>query len=473
MKTKQLINLGVILAVISALVVVKQFQKPKELTTQEYLPLNISFDSSAIESIDFLKPQGGEEQYVEIVKSGSEAWKLKSLSNTRADKNKIEEFLKELKSVKGELRGKDKKVFKDFQIGDDEALQVVLKGKDQKALFDLRVGLKKTARSVFVRRSGSDEVFMTPADLFGKMGIYGDPKTEQIDNSFWAETSLIAVSTDKIEGIEIKHGKPGNNKFFSGVARQLSSEDPSKKVWKFIREGMPFPADETKIKTFLDSFQTWKAARVSPFEKDRNYGFDKSEWEMTLRVEGGEPITIKSGETNTETKMTFLQVSNEPIIFEMSPYYFENMDADDTRFFGDNPLGIDLSKTLQLILRADKKTWQVFPKEKSWPDLEKYFEDLKGMMFTRVLTQPDEIKKVKSPSRYSLEIIKETASTPLVLDFGEIVKETPREQGVIIRGSKYAFAMPEYFYKNTFENVSRLEAPKEEKQEAKTQEAKK
>ena len=82
---------------------------------------------------------------------------------------------------------------------------------------------------------------------------------------------------------------------------------------------------------------------------------------------------------------------------------------------------------------------------------------------SRILFDANEIKKAKSPSRYSIEILKDGVSSPLILDFGEIVKEAPKEYAVTMRGSRYPIAVSDAFYKKFFEETNRLDAPKEEK----------
>ncbi|MSR78061.1 MAG: DUF4340 domain-containing protein [Candidatus Omnitrophica bacterium] len=469
MKTKQLINLGLILAVISALVVVKQMQKPKELATQEYTSLDLAFDDAKIAGVSIIKPQGKDEQYADVVKIG-EAWKVKSILNARADKSKIEEFLKELKAAKGELRAKDKTLLKDFGIADDQAYQVTLKGADQKILLDLRIATKKAGRSIFIRRTGSDAIFMTPADVFGKMGVYGDPATEQINNSFWADTSLVDVSPDKVEGIEITHYQKNKAMLHGGVIRQLSPKDASKKEWHFLREGIPFLPDAVKIKSFLDSFKSWRASAVLEPDKNKDYGFGKQEWTMTLRLEGDQIITINAGTTEQEKHLTYMRVSSEPVVFQMASYFYENLDADDSRFFSDNPFEMDAAKTKSLIVNADKKRWEVHPKEKTWDDLGKYLEDLKTMNISRVLLQGDELKKAKSPSRFFIEILKEGAVAPTILDFGEEVKDSPKEYALTLRGNHQPLAVSDYFYKKFFEETTRLDAPKQAEVESKKSE---
>ena len=460
-------------------VVLKQTQKPEELATEEYVPLDLSFDAAAVQKIDISKPKAAtagagkkEEEYVELVKK-NDIWKVSGLFNARADEDKIEKFLKELREAKGELRAKDKALFPDFGIGDNEAYRIVLTGganageAGRLPLLDLRIGTKKADyRSLFVRKEGSDPIYVTDANLFGEMGLYGDPKTESLNQDYWPSTSLVEVDSDKVTKLETRRFKDGEEVLTTSVIKEAfgarsssSGEGPGtegvQKKWKYTREDRPFAIDAEKIKNHLDSLKTWRAQKVlNPKEKD--YGLAKPAWRMNILMEDGKEIAVSAGGADEDTKAYDMQVSGEPVVFQLTYYYFENMDVDDSRFFVDNPLGVDPDKTTKLVIRAHKKPMEFNPKQKPREALTQYLNDLKNFRVEKLLFEG---AKIKSPAPYSLEVQTEGAQ-PQVLDFGEMVSQELKLYPGVKRGVLQPFAIAESDFKKYFDALDRLAEPK-------------
>ena len=59
MKTSQVFTLGVILLILIAAVIIKQQQKPAQLATEIYAPLDLSFDKDKVTRIAMVKGTGG------------------------------------------------------------------------------------------------------------------------------------------------------------------------------------------------------------------------------------------------------------------------------------------------------------------------------------------------------------------------------------------------------------------------------
>ena len=97
MKTKQIIILGIILGLLGTAVVIRRFQKPPELKTEEFAPLDLSFDTTALEKIQVFK--GKDEKLAELVKTGG-SWSVANFFNARADRDKINPWIKKIQEVK-------------------------------------------------------------------------------------------------------------------------------------------------------------------------------------------------------------------------------------------------------------------------------------------------------------------------------------------------------------------------------------
>lgn len=451
MKPKHLLILGVILGVLVLGVIAKQFVKPPEIATEEYAPLELSFDEARVSKIEIKK--GREEKLVELIKEG-EKWRVANFLNARADQDKIREFIKMLREAKGELRAKDKSLFGDFSISEEQAYSILLSDEQGALLFQIFLGEKKPKYdAVFLRKGDSEMVYYVDRDIFGQMGLWGDPTTERPKREHWASLRILDSSIDQIQRLEVRRFLKGKGFVSAGIFREVDPNDPSKKRWKFLRETIPFALDAEKVKQFLNSLKDWKATQVlDPAGKD--FDFSKPEWQMRLSLEGGGEIVLSKGKVDEATREPYLQVSGDAVIFRISDYTLKNMDIDDSRFFIENPLEVAPEKTEKVVIRADRKKIDLSPKKKKDEAVNTYLEGLKTLAVARLLFDGEE-KKVTSPSRFSLEIQKE--GTPLqVLEVGEVVSEEKKEYAARMRHSPQAFAISEAFYKKVFDNLDRF-----------------
>ena len=145
---------------------------------------------------------------------------------------------------------------------------------------------------------------------------------------------------------------------------------------------------------------------ADPAAKD--YGFDRPRWQMKLGLEGNQELVIKAGDEDPETKAIYMQVTGEPVVFQLPSYNYQNIDIDDSKFFIDNPLEINPEKIEKLSLHTDTKNLQFNPKEKKWDSLTNYLNDLKTLSVVGLLFESAEQKKSEASNRFWIEIQKFT-----------------------------------------------------------------
>lgn len=451
MKTKQVFTLGLIFLVLIVGVILKEMQKPAELATQEYVPLDLSFDVEKVGKVDvsrLLNKEKDEEAYVELVKK-DEGWRVKTFYDARADEAKITGFLETIKSAKGEMRAQSKEVLGDFGITEDEAFKILLLDAGGKELLSLRVGtLKNRGRSIFVRRAGENKVFMTDADIFGKMGIFGKPEESDLGTDYWVDLRLVQFDTAKAKKIEIKSFEDGGEILKSEVVKDAGK-------WSYVREGLPFEIDGTKVEQHLNSLQGWRAQKVLEPETE-DLGFDSPQWQMKIAFDGEEDILIKAGNINEDAKAYYIQVSSEPAPFQLTHFYFENMNIDDSRFFKNNMLGADAAKLEKLTIATKTNTYEFSPAEKTWQELTDYINQLANFRPQALIFKDENKAHVKSPSTQFIELKKKDIETPLIVDIGEKVNEESREHAVTVRGNDYPFILKESDISKFFEGFDKI-----------------
>ena len=156
------------------------------------LSFSPSFEIERVEKIQLGKASPGSNpqspHLVTLVKAkqpDASDWRIPDLSNARADERKIERLLKEIRSSKGKLVGRDPSLFPNFGLRNEEALQLSLFDGNWTPLFTLLIGVKKEGAQTFVREPGSNRVYRVNGDLLEAMGVQGEPARENAGQDFW------------------------------------------------------------------------------------------------------------------------------------------------------------------------------------------------------------------------------------------------------------------------------------------------
>jgi len=241
------------------------------------------------------------------------------------------------------------------------------------------------------------------------------------------------------------------------VLREPDPQDASKKRWKFVRSDAPFVVDVEKVKQFFTQLNTSKASKVLD-PKAKDYGFAQPRLRLNIGLEGGSEVVVTAGGENTETKSIYIQVSDDPLVYELPAYGYQNLDVDDAKFFVSNPLAVDPDKTEKLVIHADSKELSFNPKEKKWESLTTYLNDLKALVPAKLILDPNDQKKVQSPARFWIELKKE-GGEPAVVDFGDVISDQDKDHVVRKRDNTLPFAISDSVYKKLFENLDRLNEP--------------
>ncbi len=331
MKSKQIVLLGIIFAVLVLGVCVKELQKPKELSVEEYAPLQFSFDTGVIEKILLSKAA---EKSIELVKENGQ-WRIPGLWNARADENAIQKFLAETRQAKGEVRSSDSSLLKDFGLGDDQALSVSLFEKSEKPAVRFFIGGERAEDGfVFLKFENSDMVYLAQADLLTPMKVYGSLNEKKLSAESWAALNPFPFEPSQVTGLELKRVEKGKENVT--VALEAVKEG-DKKNWHSSKKDVPFKMASEKVEAFLFSLTNVQAAKVLD---PKASGFDAPVWQMQLTLEGGREILVKAKPEENEgegASHVMMQISTEPVLFQISKHYFETLDIEDKQFAPEEP----------------------------------------------------------------------------------------------------------------------------------------
>ena len=462
MRAKQLLIPGIILIVLILGLVIKLNQKPKELATEEFSSLNLTVETAKVSAVQITK---GAAAPVELQKVEGR-WQVTSLLNARANIEKITSLLNEFQQLTGELRGQSKDIHNDFGIADDKAFGISLRDASGKELLSVKLGTKKIDYSdIFIRKSGSDNVYMTRADILGKMGVAGELEKATPTSDFWAATDFLVFDPSTIQKIESVRYKDGREQSGFSLIRESSKADPNVKIWNYTTDQAPFIADAGKINDYLNAFKSWGAQKVED-PKSKDFGFSKPTWKLTITHDSGE-VVFTAGKPEGDGNQIPIQISGEPVVFSLAKYYLENYDKNSSDFYADNILNVDLNKVDKLHVKIKDKIVSQAPKEKIFTGLTAYLQDVKRLRVVKMITDVTEQKRMAQPAEYSIEVVQDGKSTKI--EVGPAIlpgKDAPNEDLTYLAnlvGTKHYFTISNYLFKQLFENIERLNTPAEPK----------
>jgi len=454
LKLKHLVIFGALLVVLGVVAFLKNRHQPVELVTEEYIPLKFSFNSAAVSRIEIGK--GKDAKLVEIKKNEAGVWVLPTFFGARADEKKIQDLFKAISDAKGELRAKDEALLADFGLKEDKAYSVSFLDAAEAPIFTLFIGPKVPRYAyAFIRKAGSNQVFYAETDLFGKIGIFEDPEKATVPNDFWASLILADPKVDQIDELEIKRFMDKKETIASHVRRETDPNDLTKKYWKFERPGVPFPPDAAKIKDFFKTFATRPASKALD-PKARDYGFSAPTWQMKFHQDDGKEILITAGAEDLATKGTFMQVSGEPVVFVFPKYYFDSVNIDDSKFFGENPLAIDTESIEKVFIHSPTGEVDIDPKNDKRESVTRYMNNLKTFSVSRLVFDPAMKIKSNSGQLNWIEIKAEGVAKTFFLDVEGIPLDGSKEHLAGKRDGTQCFVISESSFKNLFSDLTVL-----------------
>ncbi len=456
MKAKQLIILSAIFTLLILGAFLKSCRESVHLPQEVYSDFSLSFPKESVSEIDLIKPGAtqSESYAVKLVKESS-LWRIKSLESARADESKIDEFVGKILELKGEIRGTDKSVFSDFKITDGEAFEVNVRDADGKNLAGFLVGLTVTdSQSIFIRKKGSDLVYVCPVNVLQFAGISGDLNSEHPSSEYWAAQDIGVFEASKVRGISIKRYPNQRETEAVSLIRPAGSD------WEFQRSYGLFKADSQKVSDFLESFKTINARKIE-HSKRRDFGFSSPVWVMTLETEGGAKMTYTAGAMERETQLYPIQISTEPIVYEIPQNAFQKIDQDDSAFFASGILDFSPPQVKQLTVKSAQKQMTFDLAAQKSEGLVNYLNDLKMLRVKRLIFDPAESGKVKNPGREWIKLDFHDGKS-LILDTGETLPsgtDKSMDYAAIIRGTQPPFVISKDTHNQLFENLDRLIAP--------------
>jgi hypothetical protein len=334
MKPKQIIILSVIFGALLFGIVLKSWVRAaadRAGSRPDDRAVLAEFDPGKLERI--LIERGNPPYTLELAKENG-VWKVKSLWHAKADPEKLEKFIQTFRSLKGELRGSEKKLWPDFGIQDTEAFSIKFFGTGDALLQDLRLGTRQAGNSgFFLRRADRDEVYLADMNIEELLGIYADLKDNSPTALFWADLGLFDLDPEKVTKITLYDLNGAEKIRMLGLERVADPQDPLKFSWKFLREDMSSPIDPDKVVKFIAAMNSIRAEKVLDPQGD-GYGLEKPAWQLIVTVDGKKMI-LNAGARNEKEETIYVKRSGDSSVFGLKTSFWGDLNVDDTHFFKD------------------------------------------------------------------------------------------------------------------------------------------
>jgi hypothetical protein len=331
MRAKKLIGLMLIVAVLAALAIVKKNEQKaaqqKQLRAQEMVLAPVgALDRDAVKKIIAYK--GGEpEQKLTLSLDAKGGWTVENLYNFAGRKDAIDEILKVMGSLKGDVRGNDKKLFGDFQIEDARSLHLLFEDGSKKELGHYVISMEKQGWKSFVRLFNSAQVFIVESDL---PALVCASRHAKLDGNCLADLTLYSFEPKEVEKVEIS----GRVEIKAVRAKEKAQGKPQEKApaqaqdtWDIL---IPNSKDKAQYSGLIDRVVgTFSHLRASTLvgKDDTGFGFEKPYLKITMYgAEGKRLLQVVIGESQRGGRAYPLKDVASGFVYQIPDFYIEDFD---------------------------------------------------------------------------------------------------------------------------------------------------
>lgn len=199
MKSKQILLVVVVFAVLAGLYFLQQSNQPEVLLDLGYEKLG----APAADIAGIACYLAGKEDPAVALVLREGRWLVESKLNAPASETKVQELLEKVEELEGDLRSSSADVLKDYGIADDQALRLDLSGKDGQPIQRLLLGNQGPGyNEMFVRQPGSDSVYLARQNLRSLFGLYGSGGGQVPEGKAWLDTTVLSIPKEEIARIE-------------------------------------------------------------------------------------------------------------------------------------------------------------------------------------------------------------------------------------------------------------------------------
>lgn len=289
MSGKRLLPLAAlfVILVIAAVILKRPQDQPSlvvEAALERLVPSTVRAD--AITGIDLY--QGVQPEAGVRLRSKDGKWTVVSHFEAPGNTTKIQDFLKQVSSLQGELRADSATVHRDFRIEEGQAmhLQLYTDTADKPAVH-LLAGRGKGSNG-FIRRAGEDRVYTVDVNLHTVAGLYGDDASQVPTAKPWLELRIQDIPKEHVRAVDLHTPKQQLRFTLPPVPAAPGADSPTpapSAPWSLAAPNLPYPVKQEAVDGLVSTLRTVQAEDIADPAQLSEYGLQAATYRAILTVQ--------------------------------------------------------------------------------------------------------------------------------------------------------------------------------------------
>lgn len=348
MKSKKLIPLLLICAVLGAVIMMKRSTEETATLVEQAELTSLVPDGLNVDSVNRIEVYAGANNgHRVILQRNGDGWKIVSHFDAVAIKDRPEQLLDAVNDIQGEFRATaSDQQLADYDLSVDRGFHLIgFDGDERNELFHVIVGKSPKYGDMFMRASGSNDVYIVNhnlrRDAFNYSLDWDDPPMSEP----WADKTVVSLKGDDYTKIELtmpdktlvaeRREKPAEEETVSADGETSSAVPAEPETEWVVTEGgrdgaihqTPF-SDITRYISNLGGF-----AILSPLKKTI-WGLDEPGYFITAHRENGEKVALTVSHQSFTGPAHLIRTDNDnPTIFSITNVNFGALFASGGSFY--------------------------------------------------------------------------------------------------------------------------------------------
>jgi hypothetical protein len=323
MSQKTITILAIALIVLVGIFFIQKYLSHPSKDLASFSQLKIPFDTTAVEFVQVFK-QDYPDSGLFFARQDTN-WILTNSYNALARNADVRKVISDLATVGGEVRGESDSLYPDFDITDQEALQIKLLGIDSSVLAHVYVGKGgQDGHSCFMRLPGSPKVYFADNNFLSRFSAWGASPATRLAADRWMNLNLCRINRESISSIKL-HTPKTEYEFALITEPPADTASPPTTTWQQLEPKKGTPLDEGKIKGMQSNIGSMVAQGVVDPANAIKSGLDKPSYTIWAADSLGHSASITFGNKVDTLGTRYAMVGGLNTVYEVNKWNFERI----------------------------------------------------------------------------------------------------------------------------------------------------
>ena len=251
------------------------------------------------------------------------SWVLVNKYGNPAKTDDVKKIMADLDSVSGSVRAEDASLYSDFDITDQNALQIKLLGADSVILAHVYVGKGGTdGHSCFMRLPGSPVVYLADNNFISRFAAWNSPPEKRLPTDRWMDLALCSLNRENLTAVKM-HTPKTDYEFNAITDPAIDTLSKPKKVWVQTAPAKGKKLDEPKINGIASGVTYLRANDVADPTYSHQYGLDKPPYSLWASDSSGQAVLINFSDKINDAGDRYVVVVGKPMLYLINKAAFE------------------------------------------------------------------------------------------------------------------------------------------------------